>query len=382
MQVRRLLVRLHLWLGLTVGALLAALGLAGSVLVFQDEIDRALNPALLVVVPGTQRRPLAELLDRVRAAHPDEPVARVNLAREADQPHEVWLGPPAERLVYVDPYRGTILGSRLPTSYVMGWVFYFHTHLLAGERGEAVVGIAGVVLLLLGLSGLYVWWPRFGKLRSALTVRRDLGRRRFHFDLHRVSGAAAALFLVVSSVTGLSLVFHEQFMAALDLVTSSPPRPASPSSTVRPGASTIVVDSAIAVATRALPGATPTYVSLPGGAAAPFVVRLKQSSESHPNGRNFISVDRYSGAVVLIENALTAPAGTRIYNVLYPTHIGRTAGTVGRVVLVFVGLTPLLLFVTGASVWWQRRRGGRVGKADRKAARYGGEKARAEPVGR
>ncbi|MFZ5625230.1 MAG: PepSY-associated TM helix domain-containing protein [Gemmatimonadota bacterium] len=377
--MRRLVVRLHLWLGLTVGALLAALGLAGSLLVFRDELDRTLNPELLVVAPGAERLPLAELLDRLRAAHPGEPVIRVNLARDADQPHEVWLGPPAERLVYVDPYRGTILGSRLPTSYLMGWLFDFHTHLLTGERGQVVIGIAGAVLLLLSLSGLYVWWPRLGKLTSALTVRRDLGRRRFHFDLHRVSGAVAALFLVVSSVTGLSLVFHEQFMAAFDLATASPPRPITPTSTVRPGAATIPVDSAIAIAVRALPEGTPTYIALPSGAAAPFVVRLRQPSELHPNGRNFVSLDRYSGAVLLVENARTAPAGTRAYNVLYPTHIGRTAGTAGRVVLVFVGFTPLLLFITGMAVWWQRTRGGGMGNAGRAAARRRGHKPNAPP---
>ncbi|HAP42064.1 MAG TPA: PepSY domain-containing protein, partial [Nitrospira sp.] len=42
-------VQAHLYLGLIVGALLVVFGLTGSILVFFQEIDEWLNPALLTV---------------------------------------------------------------------------------------------------------------------------------------------------------------------------------------------------------------------------------------------------------------------------------------------------------------------------------------------
>ena len=46
---RSLWVQMHLYLGLFIGALLVVFGLTGSILVFWQEIDEWLNPALLTV---------------------------------------------------------------------------------------------------------------------------------------------------------------------------------------------------------------------------------------------------------------------------------------------------------------------------------------------
>ena len=55
-MVRKALVALHRWLGLTAGAFLLILGLTGCLLVFENEIDAALNPKLFQVTPQNQRR--------------------------------------------------------------------------------------------------------------------------------------------------------------------------------------------------------------------------------------------------------------------------------------------------------------------------------------
>lgn len=63
---RSLWVQMHLYLGLFIGALLVVFGLTGSILVFWQEIDEWLNPALLTVEappPGQEAyRPLGEMV--------------------------------------------------------------------------------------------------------------------------------------------------------------------------------------------------------------------------------------------------------------------------------------------------------------------------------
>jgi uncharacterized iron-regulated membrane protein len=83
--------------------------------------------------------------------------------------------------------------------------------------------------------------------------------------------------------------------------------------------------------------------------------------EFNPNGKSFIYFDQYTGEMLVVEDASSAPAGTRIYNTFYPLHIGALAGLPTRIFQVIVGFLPLLLFVTGY-IMWKNRCKGRVHK--------------------
>ena len=86
-SVRRTATLLHRWVGLTVGLLLAVVGLSGSALVFREEIDLALNPELLRVEVRDARQPLAAVVGAARAAYPasSRAVDSMLLANEAIQ---------------------------------------------------------------------------------------------------------------------------------------------------------------------------------------------------------------------------------------------------------------------------------------------------------
>lgn len=148
-------------------------------------------------------------------------------------------------------------------------------------------------------------------------------------------------------------------MAGLDWITRSPPLPLAPVVSPIVGASPLPLDEIVERADRALPGGEVTYLTLPQEPGSPVVVRVKLPEELHPNGRNFVylHLDPDQGTVVHGENALTAPAGTRAYNVLYPLHIGRWGGSLSRVLYSLLGLLPLVLFVSGVLMWRNRTRG-------------------------
>ena len=85
-------------------------------------------------------------------------------------------------------------------------------------------------------------------------------------------------------------------------------------------------------------------------------MRKKIAGELHPNGKSFVFFDQYTGEVLLVEDASSAPAGTRIYNTFYPIHIGTLGGLPTRIFQVIVGFLPLLLFVTGYIMWKNQRK--------------------------
>ena len=354
---------LHRVLGLATGLLLVVTGLTGSALVFRAEIDAALNPHLLRVVPAAARAPLQPTLDQVRAQYPGEAPTRLRMPPRADGTYEVWLGAAPSRYVYADPYRdGAILGARRPTEFLTGWLFLLHSHMLAGEAGHLAAGLGAVALVLLSISGLVVWLPRrapwhaWRQWRAGLTVARGAGAPRVTYDLHRVVGFYASALLLVAGVTGASLVFHEAFERAAHWVTASAPPARMAPAAVRGGAPHLPVDTLLAVAERTQPGGVISYLYFPAAPGQTFRVRKRLPGEAHPNGKSFVHVDPSTGRVLLVENGITAPRGARLYSALYPLHIGVLGGTVTRLLAVAVGLSLPVLAATGVLVWWRRGR--------------------------
>ncbi|AAZ96667.1 conserved hypothetical protein [Thiobacillus denitrificans ATCC 25259] len=356
MTARRLVVKLHLYTGLFVGLLLAVTGLSGSVLVFREELEALAHQHLLVSDGSGERVAVADVVAAVQRAYPADKPFAIRVPRAPQETYLVKLNNAHDRFVYVDPYDGSILGTHRQRETVLGWLALLHTELLAGEAGETVVGVGGLLLLGLGATGVVLWWPRNGKLSQGFKMQWSAHWKRLNFDLHRATGIYAVLFLSITAATGAAFVFNASAIDLVDALTASAPRPPAPRLPPdRPGAPAPTLDALLQAADRALPLPT-TWVSLPQTASAPLVVRKKRPDEPHPNGRNFVFLDPRSGAVLQLERDLLAPRGTRVFNTLYPLHVGAIAGTPTRILQAAVGLAPLVLMVTGLAMWANRRR--------------------------
>lgn len=354
MRLRKLIFDIHLWLGFTAGLLLVLAGLTGSLLVFDDEIDATLNPGLRRVAPAAGEAPLQRVVESVAAAYPEQPVSYIRMPRAAGQTYEITTAGADPLEVFADPYRGTILGARGKTDGLVNTLFDLHVHLLSGETGEQVMGVVGLLTVLLVLTGAVVWWPGIRRWWSGFTVRWRANWKRVNFDVHRAGGIWSAAFLLLTASTGAALIFHDPFLAAANWITASSSPPPAPTVTPRPGEPWLPLDSLLRQADRALPGGTTTYVSFPGSAEAPLTVRKHFDAALHPNGRSFVYLDPWSGETLGVEKATLAPAGMRALNLLYPLHIGSYGGLPVRILYAVLGLSPLVLFVSGCLMWWNR----------------------------
>jgi uncharacterized iron-regulated membrane protein len=68
--MRRLLLTLHLWAGCILALLFVILGVTGSAMVFEEEIDRALNSKMSWVHPAGPRLPLTQIKAELERSHP------------------------------------------------------------------------------------------------------------------------------------------------------------------------------------------------------------------------------------------------------------------------------------------------------------------------
>ena len=110
--------------------------------------------------------------------------------------------------IIIDPVSLQILETQ---QAMTGWVRFFHDlhgHLfIAGGLGRELVGWLGVALLLLGCSGLYLWWPRPGRWKAAFMVRRKAKGIRLNRELHGAVGIWSLMLFMVVNFTGVYLAF-------------------------------------------------------------------------------------------------------------------------------------------------------------------------------
>jgi uncharacterized iron-regulated membrane protein len=353
-KLRRVIFQIHLYIGLLIGALITLAGLTGSLLVFGQEVDEALNPNLLRVSPQGEPVSIQLVIDTVRQNYPEHNLTRIKLPRDLKYPYEVWLNFGERMKVYIDPYTNQILGSRINSNSIKEFLHALHTEMLTGEIGKTVIGINAILLLLLIITGVIVWWPGRKHLRRGLTIRRGANWKRINHDIHNVFGIFAMPLLLLSAITGIYLIFHAPFERVVAWLTGSPPRPAPPRVASHNGEGFLPLDRIVKNADAALPEVKTTWVMLPSSPTAPIIVRKKLPAEMHPEGRSFVHLDPCTGEVLLIEDAHQAPPGTRIINTLYPLHTGVAGGLFTRVLQFICGLVPAVLYLSGFIKWWNR----------------------------
>lgn len=204
------LLRLHGWLGISAGLVLAVVGLSGASMAFQPQVLRLLNPGVMTVQPPAGAAMLSPeaLYERVLAQMPERPVQALTLSGRADQAALVVLareGRPRGEPVWTNPYTGEMFTGELRGEAAFEWLEDLHRNLLADDFGKAVTGICAFILVFMALSGLWLRWSRRPRgLRGWLMLRGGLRGRAFLWQLHAVAGTWVFALLLFSAGTGLN----------------------------------------------------------------------------------------------------------------------------------------------------------------------------------
>lgn len=378
-RLRLVLVKLHLYIGLWFGALFVLLGLTGTVIAWREELDAALNPALLVAeapVPLPVSPALAKAVTDKLVADPH--YGRPKLLTLPLAEREVFVawyplkepGAPAgrSRQVMVDPATLAIKGERvwgepgLSRPLLMPTLFHLHHYLLAGDSGKTLLGIAGMLLLATVLAGIVLWWPKARAKSVGLAFRIGFGGSwsRLNYSAHRTLGLFAAPVLATIAFSGWYLNLPKWVTPLVSSVLTVSPPGKPQSAPPQPGARQLDVAQAMRAAQAAYPAATVSRVSFPRRADDVFEIRLRQPGEVRQgSGATRLWLDAYTGMRLGARDPMTAPAGDTLLNWLYPLHTGEVFGLPGRACISVFGVAPLLFAVTGLLIWFKRRRGHR-----------------------
>ena len=345
----RLLDTLHRWTGGFLGLVLALLGLTGAILVHRDAwimLPHAGDAQIQTtrILAATTQRLMADPATRPQSIT----FANANLGLD-----RLDFGKGAG--AYTDQ-AGTIV-SQWQSQWARPelWLFDLHHHLLSGDTGETIIGIAGVAGLVFVVTGTILWW-RTRKTFAFRPLPKRLSRPaivRHHRDL----GIVAAPLLILSLLTGATLVFRP--ISALFLGPGAPAEidaalqaPKGPKVAL---ARHLDWQGMIVVARARFPDAELRSVSLPRKDSGLVTIRMRRPQEWLPNGRTTLWFAADDGRLVRARDAGTLSNVVAAYNILYPLHAAKVGGLGYRLVMTLSGLVLALLGTLSVWSFWFKR---------------------------
>ncbi|HEY3616463.1 MAG TPA: PepSY-associated TM helix domain-containing protein [Candidatus Sulfotelmatobacter sp.] len=351
---RNLILNLHLWIGIASAILLLLAGVSGALLVFEAQIDRALNPKLARVTPASTTLSLTELKAALERQYPGSRVLAFDISDSDDASYGAYLLSPSGSgmNLAVDQHTGKTLGAWDDHRFTRQ-LHGFHTHLLAGEIGSAIVGWSAVILLFLCISGLFLWW------RSKIFgINFQTSGPKFQYDLHSTVGVLSLVVMLAFAFTGIVVHWERPAQKWANQVSHVPTRiPLPQPDPPVPGALALDPSRLVAVAQAAVPAARVTALNLSDTAARPVLVIMKFPEDHTPAGRTRVFLDQYSGKVLAVNSSRAAPAAVSYVTRLNrEIHTGDIGGWPTRIIAAVFSLALPLLAVSGPLLWWQRRR--------------------------
>lgn len=386
-MLKKVFFEVHWFLGITLGIVLAIVGVTGAVLSFEDQILRAINPGVLSV--EARERPLltpAELLERVRAAEPGRNVTSVSVSSDPTEPARAQLSAPSgagrgETRLY-DPYDGSALGRPVGQDFFR-MTMQIHRWLAGGEFGvqdvgKHIVALSTVACLIFCVTGLYLRWPRKPlDWRAWLALDLRYKGRALLWHLHIIIGTWVLIPYFVMSVTGLTWSYEWWRGALIDL--AGAPRPAQMGGPGGPGgppggpdgrrqggpgggpggaapAPAVDLNAAWTVFRANAADYESVTIRLPARPGQALQISYRDPDPPHERANNTLTLDPATLAVKEHRRYADLPYGQKLVGSFFPLHSGSYFGVSGLIAFMLASLAMPLFTVTGWILYLAKRK--------------------------
>jgi len=388
--------RLHFWSGLLTAPIVLCAVLSGMLYIFVPQIEAWQYAAL---DQAGSRAPARDLDTQLAAAALAAPGHALNMVVPAYAPgsssqfyfspnnaHTAHLPGSAHQhaaaedrlIVYVDPGNAQVLGQLKESRRFRNWARKLHSSLLQGDSWRWLTEAAASTMLMMTLTGLWLWWPRTGRgWRGILRppVSSSAGGRRAQWRYwHSISSVVLGLVTCTILLTGLtwSKYAGDHFrVMQTALAQNSPRAPAHLHSLAGAEQNRLSLQD---IYTRARQSAPAVSLQMSPPKDARGVWRIENNDRSQPAKRCQLVLDAYSGALLFQSGWEQMPFLSKATAIGIPFHRGEF-GWWNQALLVLVALSVLFSVCSGYVMWLQRRK-----PASLSAPRMAWHHVRAVPV--
>ena len=404
--MRGFFVWLHRWVGLATAGFLILVGLTGSLLAFNIELERVFAPKLFAQPrPGSAPLDLATLAERAQAQLPQARVTSVTYA----EPDQVSVGfEPRDAKdrgaapdfgfdeFYLEPWTGAELGRRKRGDLSQGlinlmpFIYDLHWRLALGDLGQWILGILALAWTVDCFVGVYLTLPPSSKdfwrrWKPAWLIKRNASAYRLNFDLHRAGGLWFWTLLFVFAWSSVMMDIrpaYEWVMRRLFDYQDSPVttlilEAQAPAHDPRLGWREALATGERLAASESV---RRNFVAGPPLSLAYFpqanlyLYEFRGSRDlfdrSPKGGSTSVAFGGDSGELMELSQPTGEHVGNTIESWLYALHMARVFGMPYRLLVCVLGLVIAMLSVTGVYIWWKNgaARGFHARQSDSRAA--------------
>lgn len=371
-MLRRYIFWMHLAAGVIVGLHIAILCLTGAAIAFKEElVEWAERDARRVAVPNniSARLSLSEIMDSIQVQQYGQAVMAVAIKNDAGAAIAVTLE--SGKTLYVNPWNGSV---RVPGSEAVNDTMQFLTRVhrwlaLTGDfksAGKFIAGISNLALLLLAISGIYLWWPRrwsWRHLKAVSVPNMRLKGRAWQFNLHSSIGIWCAPILILLTLSAIPISFSSVdsvlFRISGDKLPKRTPHTRDPLIKTVPGVSVIAFDQILTETVKLYPN----WQSL-------VLIKSRKINTQHKNEMTDVQVlrsqvwpktapptitaDNATGAIIKNTAFADLSPGRQIRYWTRYLHTGKAFGIMGQALAAIGAISGLLLVYSGYKLSWYR----------------------------
>lgn len=369
MTFKKIVGKLHLWLGLVSGLIVFIIAITGCIYAFQAEISDLTQPWRFV---EKQDKPLLTpsqfkvIADSVLPGKHPHSISYDSRDGRAASIIFYNADPEYYYTVYVNQYTGEVLKVK---DMLHGDFFRFildgHFYLwLPHEIGQPIVAWSTVVFTMMMISGIVLWWPRNKAARKQrFKVKFNASWKRINYDLHNVLGFYMSWVAIILAVTGLVWGF-QWFAKTLYVVTGGEKtydfyEPVSTQKNAAVYTSAGALDMIYEKMKAEYPRAEIIEVHYPETDSSSLGVAV------NPDANTYWRSDyRYFDQYTLKEIDVThiygkfsdAKAADKFARMNYDLHTGAVWGLPGKILMFCASLIAASLPITGFLLWRGRHR--------------------------
>ncbi|OIN58613.1 PepSY-associated TM helix domain-containing protein [Arsenicibacter rosenii] len=384
-NVKKLIGKLHLWLGLSTGLVVFIVSITGALYVFKDEVQTMLRKEYLhhgeTGISHKSILPLRELEKRInRQTGETYPLHWVDAPLDKTRSYQFYYYESDPKgwhyfnelvmykTVYVNPYTGKVLAVFDEKNGFFNIVKFIHwSFLLKSEWGTYLTGIPTLIFVVMLITGIILWWPKnksARKQRFWFNWKNVKNWKRKNYDLHNILGFYASFVALIIAITGLFYAFFT--VQSLMYFVFSGGQTTYPDfshiTTKAPASlrSAGTLDKVAAKVEELYPTAWHYSIDLghphiDDHEHPNFSVYVKELSYSYHVSHNLI-FDENSGELLHNRPHADKNFGEKVVSANYDIHVGSIFGIWTKCLAFLVSLICASLPVTGFLVWRGRRK--------------------------
>ena len=354
--LRRALFQIHLWAGIALSLYVVVIALSGSILVFENELTGTTLPRGLSAWDPSRTASIPDVMRRFAQACPGcvasllitpYPAVPAFQIRAVDTQHR-QLG------FIADPVSGAVLPQ--PRTWV-DWMHDLHLYLLLGnEHGEQVNGVGAAILLLLCVTGLFLWWQGIRNWSRGLRISLRSHWRRINFDAHHAIGIWTIAIVTWWSISGVYFAWYGPLERAINAVfpvramLSPPMPPLAPHN----GASASL-RAIVAAAQHASPRGRLFAIYNPSLTEATVFVQMDLRDPGNFAHRDLVTIETSSARVLTVWHyGDNVTLGDWILWSMFTLHFGTVWGLPVKILWCLLGVSLAVLSITGLIMYWNR----------------------------